>query len=92
MSGLLDLDAIREAHPLPVVAGAVIKLKRAGNELVGCCPFHPDKSPSFTVFNGGRRYHCFGCSADGDGPRTIYSACSMTGRGWRSGSAAASSF
>jgi len=62
----LDLDAIRAAHPLPVVAGAVVKLKRAGNELVGCCPFHQDRSPSFTVFDGGNRFHCFGCSADGD--------------------------
>jgi len=66
MSGLLDLEAIRTANPLPVVAGAVMKLKRAGNELVGCCPFHADKSPSFTVFDGGRRFHCFGCAADGD--------------------------
>lgn len=66
MSGRLDLDAIRAAHPLPVVAGAVVKLKRAGNELVGCCPFHQDRSPSFTVFDGGNRFHCFGCSADGD--------------------------
>lgn len=66
MSGLLDLDAIRNAHPLPVVAGAVVKLRRAGNELVGRCPFHPDRSPSFTVFDAGRRFHCFGCSADGD--------------------------
>lgn len=66
MMARLDLDAIRAAHPLPVVAGAVVKLRRVGNELVGCCPFHADKSPSFTVFDGGRRYHCFGCSATGD--------------------------
>lgn len=66
MTGRLDLEAIRAAHPLPVVAGAVVKLKRAGNELVGCCPFHADKSPSFTVFDAGRRFHCFGCAADGD--------------------------
>lgn len=66
MSGLLDLGAIRNAHPLPVVAGAVVKLKRAGNEWKACCPFHADKSPSFTIYAGGERFQCFGCGAQGD--------------------------
>jgi DNA primase len=33
---------------------------------MGCCPFHSDRSPSFTIFDGGRRFHCFGCGASGD--------------------------
>lgn len=63
---MLDLDAIRRAHPLPAVVGAVVKLQRAGNEFKACCPLHADKSPSFTIFDGGRRFQCFGCGAGGD--------------------------
>jgi DNA primase len=62
----LDLDAIRRAHPLPGVVGAVVKLERAGNELKACCPLHSDRSPSFTIYSGGQRFHCFGCGASGD--------------------------
>jgi DNA primase len=63
---MLDLDAIRRAHPLPAVVGAVVKLQRAGNEFKACCPLHSDRSPSFTIFDGGRRFQCFGCGAGGD--------------------------
>lgn len=63
---MLDLGAIRRDHPLPGVVGAVVKLQRAGNELKACCPFHSDRTPSFTIFDGGERYHCFGCGAGGD--------------------------
>ena len=66
MTALLDLDAIRQAHPLPGVVGASVKLRRAGNEWKACCPLHPDRSPSFTIFDGGRRFQCFGCGASGD--------------------------
>ncbi|WP_126173763.1 DUF7146 domain-containing protein [Altericroceibacterium xinjiangense] len=63
---MIDIAAIRTAHPLPGVAGAQVRLKRAGNEWKGCCPFHADRSPSFTIFAGGERFHCFGCGASGD--------------------------
>lgn len=62
----LDLDDIRRSHPLPEVVGAVVQLKRAGRELKGCCPLHDDRSPSFTIYSGGDRWHCFGCGAGGD--------------------------
>jgi len=63
----LDLDAIRRDNPLPdVPAGAGVVLKRKSNELVGLCPFHSERSPSFTIFNGGNNFHCFGCGAGGD--------------------------
>ena len=65
-AALLDLDAIRATHPLPgVVSGAGVKLKRAGSEWKACCPLHSDRSPSFTIFDGGRRFQCFGCGAQG---------------------------
>ncbi|MFC4293553.1 CHC2 zinc finger domain-containing protein [Novosphingobium tardum] len=62
----LDLGAIRRAHPLPGIVGGVVKLHRAGNEFKACCPFHADRTPSFTIFSGGQRFHCFGCGASGD--------------------------
>jgi DNA primase len=66
MSGPLDLEGIRARHPLPDVVGATLKLQRAGNEWKACCPFHADRSPSFTIFAGGQRFHCFGCGTSGD--------------------------
>jgi DNA primase len=43
-----------------------VKLVRAGNEWKASCPFHADRSPSFTIYEGGERFHCFGCGAGGD--------------------------
>lgn len=63
----IDTDAIRREYSLPsVVAGTGIKLLPAGREFKACCPFHADRSPSFTIFSGGARFHCFGCGASGD--------------------------
>ena len=63
----LDLDAIKREHSLkPVAEGAGVKLKRAGSEWKGCCPFHSEKTPSFTIYADGKRWHCFGCQKSGD--------------------------
>lgn len=61
-----DLAVIRANNPLPAIVGASIKLHRAGLEWKACCPFHEDRSPSFTIFAGGERFHCFGCGVTGD--------------------------
>lgn len=66
MSARFDLEAIRRDNPLPDVAGRLVSLKAAGREWKACCPFHADRSPSFTIFDGGRRFMCFGCGASGD--------------------------
>ncbi len=66
MTALLDLESIRNANPLPSVAGGVLKLHKAGREWKACCPFHADRSPSFTIYAGGRRFCCFGCGEEGD--------------------------
>jgi len=66
MSARFDLDAIRRDNPLPDVAARLVPLKAAGGEWKACCPFHPDRSPSFTIFDGGQRFMCFGCGASGD--------------------------
>lgn len=58
---------IRDRFPVSGVASkAGVKLHRAGNEWKGCCPFHPDRTPSFTIFADDRRAHCFGCAWTGD--------------------------
>ena len=62
----LDLVSIRARHPLPHVVVPHVKLVRVGSEWKACCPFHPDRSPSFTIYEGGQRFFCFGCGAGGD--------------------------
>lgn len=52
--------------PLSSVAGSVLKLQRAGREWKACCPFHPDRTPSFTIYADDSRFMCFGCGAGGD--------------------------
>jgi len=46
--------------------GRHVALKRAGKDYKACCPFHNEKTPSFTVSPSGQFYHCFGCQAHGN--------------------------
>ena len=43
-----------------------VELIKSGKNYKGLCPFHEEKTPSFTVSPRTERYHCFGCGADGD--------------------------
>ena len=43
-----------------------VELRRVGKELLGLCPFHPDRHPSFSVNPDKEKWHCFGCQAGGD--------------------------
>ena len=63
---MIDLHQLRTDNPLPQIAGAHMSLKRAGREWKACCPFHADRTPSFTIYDGGERFYCFGCGASGD--------------------------
>jgi len=60
------LDEIRARVPLADVVGKRVKLTRAGREWKGLCPFHNEKTPSFSVVEDKGFYHCFGCGAHGD--------------------------
>lgn len=48
------------------VVGSYVNLKRAGRTFKGLCPFHSEKTPSFTVYPETQSYYCFGCGAGGD--------------------------
>lgn len=48
------------------IAGAYVNLKRRGKNLVGLCPFHNEKTPSFHIYPENGSFYCFGCSAGGD--------------------------
>lgn len=62
----IDTDALRRRVGLAAVIGARIKLTRRGAEWIALCPFHTEKTPSFTVNEAKGFYHCFGCGAHGD--------------------------
>ena len=59
------LDEIRERITLSEVVGRSVKLQRRGREHHGLCPFHSEKTASFTVSDDKGFYHCFGCHAHG---------------------------
>ncbi|HQS18626.1 CHC2 zinc finger domain-containing protein [Reyranella sp.] len=58
-------NEIRARIPVSKVVGRVVELKKAGREMTGLCPFHNERTPSFTVNDGKGFYHCFGCGAHG---------------------------
>ncbi len=60
------LDEIRARVPLSGVIGRRMKLVKRGREHTGLCPFHNEKTPSFTVSEDKGFFHCFGCGAHGD--------------------------
>ncbi|MEP2736499.1 MAG: DNA primase [Erythrobacter sp.] len=60
------LDELRARVTLSTVIMRTTKLQKAGREWKACCPFHNEKSPSFTVNDQKGFYHCFGCGAHGD--------------------------
>ncbi len=60
------IDKIRAQANLAEVIGQSVKLERRGRNLIGLCPFHKEKSPSFNVNEERGFYHCFGCKASGD--------------------------
>ncbi len=60
------------------VVGRHVQLRKGGANLSGLCPFHAEKSPSFTVSPSKQFYHCFGCGANGDAIRFLTEYSGMT--------------
>jgi DNA primase len=69
--GTAWLDELRARTVLSAVISPSVKLIRAGREWKACCPFHNEKTPSFTVNDDKGFYHCFGCGAHGDAIRFL---------------------
>ena len=61
-----DVRAVRTAANIVGVVSEYVQLRRVGRRWVGLCPFHPEKSPSFSVNEQDGLYYCFGCQAKGD--------------------------
>ncbi len=59
------IDELLSRVDIVDVVGDYVPLKKAGREFVACCPFHNEKTPSFTVSPQKQFYHCFGCGAHG---------------------------
>lgn len=65
------LETLRSRLTLSEIVGEKVKLTRKGREFSGLCPFHHEKTPSFTVNDEKEFYHCFGCGAHGDAIRFL---------------------
>ncbi|NCQ29801.1 MAG: hypothetical protein GW802_20640, partial [Armatimonadetes bacterium] len=59
-------EEIRQRNDIVEVISDYVALKRAGSEFQGLCPFHKEKTPSFTVSREKQVFHCFGCNVGGD--------------------------
>ncbi len=60
------VEEIRSRNDIVELIGSYVNLKRAGSNFNGLCPYHSERSPSFTVFPATQSFYCFGCGAGGD--------------------------
>ena len=60
------VEEIRMKNDIVDVISGYVKLTRRGSSYFGLCPFHNEKSPSFSVSPGKQMYYCFGCGAGGN--------------------------
>ena len=60
------VEEVRERNDIVDVVSSYVKLKKSGSNYVGLCPFHNEKTPSFSVSQNKQMYHCFGCGAGGN--------------------------
>lgn len=63
---MINADDIKLKNDIIEVIESVIELKKSGANYSACCPFHSERTPSFTVSEHKQFYHCFGCGASGD--------------------------
>ncbi len=60
------IEELKLSCDVESVIGSYVQLRRRGRTLTGLCPFHSEKTPSFTVYTDTQSYYCFGCGAGGD--------------------------
>ncbi len=61
-----QVDQVRSATDIVKIVGDYVKLRKAGANFMGLCPFHQEKTPSFAVHPTKQIFHCFGCGVGGD--------------------------
>jgi len=61
-----EISRLKASVAIETVIARYLPLRPSGKTLVGHCPFHPDRKPSFTVYPDERSFHCYGCGAHGD--------------------------
>jgi len=61
-----QVEDVRAAADIVKIVGDYVQLRKAGANMMGLCPFHQEKTPSFAVHPGKQIFHCFGCGAGGD--------------------------
>lgn len=60
------IEEVRQRNDIIDVISSYVKLKKSGSNYMGLCPFHNEKSPSFSVSGSRQMYHCFGCGVGGN--------------------------
>lgn len=60
------VERIKSTNPIADIVGRYVQLRPSGSNLVGLCPFHEDRIPSFTVYPAPGTFHCYGCGKHGD--------------------------
>ena len=65
-SGKELVEAVRELSQIEHIVAEYVELRRAGVQLIGRCPFHADRRPSFVVNRGKQVFYCHGCQVGGD--------------------------
>lgn len=68
------IDEIKSANDIVDVVGEYVTLRRTGTSYKGLCPFHKEKTPSFSVSSEKQIFHCFGCGLGGDVVRFVMNA------------------
>lgn len=72
------IDQIRRHFDIVDVVGKYVQLKKSGRNYFGLCPFHSEKTPSFSVAPDKQIYHCFGCGAGGDSIKFVMDVEKLT--------------
>ena len=60
------VEEVRARNDIVDVISGYVSLKKKGSNYWGCCPFHNEKTPSFSVSSNKQMYYCFGCHASGN--------------------------
>src|SRR3954465_1251183 len=61
-----SIDRLKDSVDMVELVGAKTDLRRVGTRFTGLCPFHDERTPSFSVNAEHKLFHCFGCGASGD--------------------------